>query len=368
MYIPETIVFVACLFPYYLLNRPLPTFGNHWFDNLWIARNTHRIVHEPLAIFTVYKDPWFRYVPQSIVMWLGELFVEIPRQAHIYYNAQYTILIAGVATPLCLYLLARTLLSRRVALASVLGLALIQFRLYPWYPGIPLVIEQFLANGNTAGAVEVFGRSWYRSQHWQYAWPIPFALAALLFSSNQGEQQFERASIYAGICLGLVASMQVIQASIVALIIAISNTLRDEYRKTAVIAVISFIVQSPNLIIIAQNLDVWISMGVGRMQLSAVSTHAPLLILLLVTVGGSGYLIYRFAPKLGDRWSILNEKPLLIVWPAATGFLFVVSAWTGAWWYRWHTATLFRFAGCLFFGIIIVDIYTPLMRQYVEQR
>jgi hypothetical protein len=57
---------VANLLPFAVFGRALPDLSAGPFDNIWIAQFTAQITSG--APLTVAPDPWFRYVPQVLVL------------------------------------------------------------------------------------------------------------------------------------------------------------------------------------------------------------------------------------------------------------------------------------------------------------
>lgn len=133
--------------------------------------------------------------------------------------------------------------------------------------------------------------------------------------------------------LGVVASLQVVYAVYSAVIISVALLWDGDIRSWLTVGVVSFLVQSPNLIIIANKWRIWRNMGVDRMNLGMLSEIllTPFALIGLAAIAATFIAILHFHREIKHHVQgrlqshRLHLDPILVSWLLVSGGFFVLS-------------------------------------------
>lgn len=334
---------VACVLPYYVRPRTLPDPSVEPFDIIWMSEYSYKIAVEGMSIFTP-PDPWLRYIPQAFVLRFLSFVTDVSMQDAILVNAQYTILVEAVLTPLAIYWFATTVYSRPVGVVTLFAVAFFQYPDLPWVPE-SLIIKPVFYGPN-----------------WQYAFAAPWIIMA--FASVAGLHQLrvkghEHPSVnlpnvyrvLAGVCLGVAGSIQIVQAGIAAFIVSISYVHAREWRSLALTASVSMLVAAPNTFIILNYPSRWLRQGIEKSSPRG-GVLGPEYTVLLVGVVLVPVAIAVFTPPFIRRYfshfsvpDTLSFVPVVaLYWLIVTFALTMVFRTANSFWYLTHPAYLFKYA------------------------
>lgn len=336
---------LANLVPFAVVPRALPDLRGRPFDNVWITQYTADIVSG--AALSVAPDPWFRYVPQVLLLEAVSWVTTVTAHDALVVNAAYTVGCEAVVGPLLLAGLVGVLYSRRAAVATLFVTA--GFRL------LAVLVAPSLQS-------EFRGLLWYYTDHWQYAFTLPWLLLTLCcvayatthrpdpvgIVAGRSVTTRHLALVTAGLCLGLTASVQFVHGGIAAYVLAVAyvRTRRlDDLLTVALPSVVAFL---PNLLIYRRYPDRWLRQGIEKSAPGEAQLSAGLVALLL-----GGLLAVLVALYVGgDRRA--RPASLLASWTVVTGGLFAVLFAVGARWYTHHALYLFTY-GALALGGVAVE-------------
>ena len=320
---------LANVLPFVLFRRPLPDLSAEPFDNIWIAEFTAAIVDG--APLTVAPDPWFRYVPQVLALRVASLFGPVGLTDALVANAAYTILCEAVLTSLALYWLVSTVYARREAVTALFVSALFHLAVVP---GGPLV------------GLDMYTLVWYYTHHWQYAFAMPWILAAFTAvvratRARPGSvvagfgRRVDRRRFYlgvAGVTLGIAGSIQLVQAGIAAYVIALALLRGRAWKSLGTVAGVSMLVALPNAVVWAQYPGRWVSQGVDKSAAGARSLP-PEAIAGVVLLAAAALALAATRPSAADAD---DGRRLVRSWTAVSVGLVLVLSALGAVWYNYH--------------------------------
>jgi|GEM_PF-4608079 len=367
-----------------------------YFDNLSMAQKTARLANGgPLTLLEL-SDPWFRYIPQTILVvllspdrvtpqeamlanWFYVQFAEVgvlPLITYLFVRNSFDIRAGRIVLALSLFghLLSLYLPSPRLRYmespaSSLLGQVAIlisdissasfsvipvewQLLLVPaaiclaWfayraeYAG--MIPSLLLGLGLGIGIVGVNAweevlrfvlRLYSRTNHWYWGLTSPFAVGAIwgTYRELTTEWRFLPAVI-AGVCLGLVGSIQLAHGFIAASAVAVAYLAYRAWSELLVTAVTAFTVWLPTLAIALVRDGFYTSQG-GRVLL--IKTYAVGVIPVgLVFVGIFGWYLYTLSSEYH------NETFLVSLFVGAWFATLVVRILFDMYWYAYATGLL----------------------------
>lgn len=336
---------LANLVPFAVVPRALPDLQGRPFDNVWITQYTADIVSG--APLSVAPDPWFRYVPQVVVLEAMSRVTTVTVRDALVGNAAYTVVCEAVVGPVLLAGLVGVLYSRRAAVATLFVTA--GFRLLA-VPVAPSLQSEFR------------GLLWYYTDHWQYAFTLPWLLLALCCVAYAATRRPDPVATVAGrpvttrhlalgtggLCLGLTASVQFVHGGVAAYVLAVAYVRARRLRELLTVALPSMAAFLPNLLIYRRYPDRWLRQGIEKSAPGEAQLSAVLGALLL-----GGLLAVLVALYIDGEW---RPRPasLLGSWTVVTGGLFGVLFAVGARWYTHHALYLCTY-GALALGGVAVE-------------
>jgi hypothetical protein len=345
---------LANLLPFAVWPRSLPDLQGRPFDNVWITQYTADIVSG--APLSVAPDPWFRYVPQvlllEVVSWVRAVTVRDALVA----NAAYTVVCEAIVGPVLLAGLVGVLYIRRAAVATLFVTA--GFRL------LTLAVAPYLDS-------EARGLLWYYTDHWQYAFTLPWLLVTLLavayaathrpdpVGSVAGRTVTTRhlALVTAGLSLGLTASVQFVHGGVAAYVLAVAYVRTRRLGDLLTVALTSMVAFLPNLLIYRRYPDRWLRQGIEKSAPGEAQLGVGIVGLLLV--GLFAVLVGLYAGGARRRHRLLE------CWAVVTGGLFAVLYAVGARWYTHHLLYLFTYSALALVGVAVA---TLLEERFFEKR
>ena len=354
----ELIVFTATFLPYLLMSRPLPSPDASPYDNIWASRFTYG-VSQSLSPFTIYEpyfrhlqDPYLRYVPQAAILRLIDISVSTDVGTAIAVNAGYTMIVEGLLTPIALYWVMIRLISRNAAVASIGTLAIVQFGFASWMPTIPTAIPA----GSWGPAMmtgemfsrQIFGPAFYLSQHWQYAWAMPFALLAIGYAGIASQTKIPSPAYLSGAFIGICLSIQLIQGAIVALVVTFIYIHKRTWWPFENTVKMAIVVALPNLLVFYRFYWKWMDQATSRIQ------WQYLVLITGITITGVGIAAYII------RTQDISRKPgrpaVIQIFFATALILSAVWLIVQAPWFRILTAYLLKYAFSGMMGVSIAYI------------
>lgn len=394
---PELLLYLSAVAVLLVDPPAVPTIKpDVYFDNLSMARKTARLANGGLPTLFELSDPWFRYVPQTILVALLSPDRVTPQEAMVA-NWAYVQFAEVVVLPLVTYLFAREsfgVRAGRVALAvtlfgHLLSLHLPSPRLRYVEPPASSLLGQFavlisdvssasfsiipvewqlflvpaaiclawfayrkgcdglitsllLGLGVGIGVVGVSAweevlrfvlRLYSRTDHWYWGLTSPFAVGAMWGTYRElTTERRVRPAVVAGVCLGLVGSIQLAHGFIAASAVAVAYGVYRAWSKLLVTAVTACIVWMPALAIALVRGGFYTSQG-SRVLL--IKPYAVGVIPVgLVCVGIFGWCLYG----LSSRYP--NETFLVSLFVGAWFAALVVRILFDMYWYAYATGLL----------------------------
>jgi hypothetical protein len=339
---------LANLAPFALFRRALPDLAAEPFDNIWIAEFTAAIVDG--APLTVAPDPWFRYVPQVLVLRAVSVVEPVDAADALAANAAYTVLCEAVLTPLALYWFVSTVYARREGLAALFAAAFFQFVVVP---GGPLV------------GLDMYTLVWYYTHHWQYAFAMPwllvsFAAVVRAVRADSGHavtlfgRQVSRRRFYLGLAggtLGVAGSIQLVQAGLAAYVLALALLWSREWQSLGAVAAVSMLVALPNAVVWSRYPGRWLSQGVDKSAAGARSLPPEAIALVVLLLAGGLVLAAMVLPAT-DRAA--DGHHLVLAWTAASAGLVLCFSALGAVWYNYHAVYSLKYVVLAWAAITVV--------------
>lgn len=372
---PEIILLCMCFAPYIIFPREIPTISMQRHDNIVIGEFTYNLLRGA-SIFSL-PDPYFRYVPQTLIATTLSPIVDWNINKIIMLNAYYTIFIEGVLTPLLLYIFAARVRNRLVGIVTLGVTAIFHIQLLPWHPNLTLGLFYPPAEswGCAPCTLDILGASWYFTfwdgNHWQYTFALPFVITTLLFTAQRERERWKYAPYVAGIALGIAGSLQVIQGLFAALIVAIALLYKQELGTLLRVSATSIVVASPNVIVILNHPSNYFGKGADRASLGTLSNVITIEFLILGLI--STTLLIGLSWWFVSHWSVdvfglaekaLGDSAIPAVWICFSGAIGLIMMILGAYWYRILALSLFHYA--LYFWVASggVTILSTVMNRY----
>ena len=310
--------------------------------------------------FASIPDPYLRYAPQAVLLWVVSLFIQITPSFALTFYTEYTLVLSAIVSPGLAYLFARYHYNRTTGIITLVFICIAGVR--DWFsivPQIPMPLLQRIPSASSrwiAPSQPLFGIPYYFSEEFQYAFAIPFILAAFLFWSRSDHT---RNQVLAGMLIGVAGSIQIIQGLIAALTIGIDAMRRSAWKEVGQTALTAIVFSLPNFVLLIRYTDRWTRMGGGRMSFAP--TNIVLFMGFVFILVATIILRRRYSTALIPWNGKLSGFHTM--WLLVPGLLIYLSIPFSAGWYRWLAAGIFKYAALMAIAVWVAPTVTEVRRS-----
>lgn len=344
-------------------------------DNAVVARNAWQWATGERSVFDP-VGPYLRVLIPGVVIWLTGTVVEHSLQTSIVAYATIVVVFEGLLAPLALYMLTRTVHSRRAGLAVLSVTALFQTQLYPWHAEhlvapILQVFASVLGFHCHPCTPDLISGSMFlgikQGHFWMYALPSVPMVLSVFFVTERVRDRTVYAPVFGGLFLGMVGSLQLAMAFFLATAIATALVWQRAWRALLVTGGTAMVVSSPELVSALSSTgdSKMMAMGIERLNVPRASAlvDSPLVKLAIVVSLVAIVVALAYGPRYAERTTVASRVDwALVFWLVVPLSFWVVARILGADWYRMYASYTLKYAIFYWIGLGVVRAARRLTR------